>query len=162
MLLERLKLSVILLMCLGLTSLHGQVTIPSSGGNSVGSGGSISYTVGQVFYSTITSTTASSAQGVQQPFEISVVTEIEEVASIHLSAVAYPNPTRDYLTLSVDDYNFSNLSYHLYDMQGKLLQSENISVNKISIAMHNRVAGTYFLKVLQSKQSVKTFKIIKH
>jgi len=160
--LERLKLSVIILMCLGLTSLHGQVTIPASGGNAAGSGGSISYTVGQVFYTTITGTTVSAAQGVQQPFEISVVTEIEEAASIRLSAVAYPNPTRDYLTLSVYDFNFSNLSYHIYDMQGKLLQSEKIADSKINIALHNRSAGTYFIKVFQNDKSVKTFKIIKH
>ena len=61
------------------------------------------------------------AQGVQQPFEISVITGLEEAQGINLSVRAYPNPTTDYLTLSISEFDISNLLYQLYDMQGKLL-----------------------------------------
>ncbi len=51
-----------------------QEVIPASGGNATGSGGSVSYSAGQVFYSIITGETGSVAEGVRQPYEISVVT----------------------------------------------------------------------------------------
>ena len=46
-------------------------------------------------------------------------------------------------------------------MQGKLLQNEKITGNETSIVMNNLVPATYFVKVIQSKKEVKTFKIIK-
>jgi len=60
--------------CLCLTIIQGQSTIPSTGGNATGSGGSVSYTVGQITYRTFSGTNGSIAEGVQQTYEISVVT----------------------------------------------------------------------------------------
>ena len=158
---KKLKLSVLLMLGLGLTGLQAQESVNATGGNASGSGGSASYSVGQVVYSTNTGTTGSVAQGVQQPYEISVVTGIEQTA-INLVVTAYPNPTTDYLTLSISEFDLSNLSYQLYDMQGKLLQSEKITGNQTSIAMSNLVPATYFVKVTQNNREVKTFKIIKN
>ena len=70
------------------------------------------------------------AQGVQQPFEISIVTGIEEAKGINLSVSAYPNPTTDYLTLSIDEFEISNLSYQLYDMNGKLYKMKKLQATK--------------------------------
>ena len=158
---KKLKLSAVLLLGLGLTGLQAQTSINATGGNASGSGGSASYSVGQVVYTTNTGTNGSVAQGVQQPFEISVVTAIEEAKGINLSVSAYPNPTTDYLTLEVKEYELSNLHFQLYDMSGKLLQNEKITGNQTSIVMSNLVPATYFVKVTESNKEVKTFKIIK-
>ncbi|MEA3447187.1 MAG: T9SS type A sorting domain-containing protein [Synergistota bacterium] len=168
---KKLKLSAILLLGLGLTGLQAQTSINATGGDASGSGGSASYSVGQVVYTTNTGTNGSVAQGVQQPFEISVVTAIEEAKGINLTVMAYPNPTTDYLTLSIDNsvktsHDLSQLSYQLYDMNGKLLQNEKITGNQTSIVMSNLVPATYFVKVVKTNhdlsQEVKTFKIIKN
>ncbi len=161
-----LKLSALLLLVFGLTGLQAQESVNATGGNASGSGGSASYSVGQVVYTTNTGTDGSVAQGVQQAFEISVVTGLEKAKGINLSVSAYPNPTTDYLTLSVDNFEISNLSYQIYNMQGKLLQSEKIIGNQTIIVMSNLVPATYFVKVIKtqgnaSQQEVKTFKIIK-
>ena len=158
---KRLKLSAILLLGLGLTGLQAQETIPATGGNASGSGGTVSYSVGQVVYTTNTGTSGSVAQGVQQPFEISVVTGIEQTA-INLAISAYPNPTTNYLTLSIDGFDTSNLSYQLYDMSGKLLQSKKIEGNQTSIVMSNLVPAAYFVIVTKGNKEIKTFKIIKN
>ena len=158
---KRLKLSAVLLLGLGLTGLHAQESVNATGGDASGSGGSASYSVGQVVYTTNTGTNGSVAEGVQQAYEISVVTEIEEATGINLSVKAYPNPTANYLTLSVEEFDISNLSYQLYDMQGKLLQKETITSNQTSIDMNNLVPASYFVKVTQNNTEVKTFKIIK-
>jgi len=159
---KRLKLSAVLLLGLGLTGLQAQESVNATGGNASGSGGSASYSVGQVVYTTNTGTSGSVAQGVQQAFEISVVTAIEEAKGINLSVTAYPNPTTDYLTLRIDEFEISNLSFQLYDMSGKLLQSEKITGNQTSIVMSNLVPANYFVKVIQGNKEVKTFKIIKN
>ena len=158
---KRLKLSAILLLGLGLTGLQAQESVNATGGDSSGSGGSASYSVGQVIYTTNTGTNGSVAQGVQQPFEISVVTGLEEAKGINLSVSAYPNPTTDFLTLEVKEFDISNLNFQLYEMSGKLLQSKKITSNQTNIVMSNLVPATYFIKVIQGNKEVKTFKIIK-
>ena len=158
---KKLKLIAVLLLGLGLTGLQAQTSVNATGGNATGSGGSVSYSVGQVVYQTHTGTTGSLAEGVQQPYEISVVTGLEDPIGINLSFTAYPNPTSDYLTLSIDEFEISNLSYQLYDMQGKLLKSEKIKGNQTSIAMSNLLPAIYFVKVIQGNKEVKTFKIVK-
>ena len=155
---ERRKLKVLGVAALvtfafSLSTATAQTSVNATGGDASGSAGSASYSVGQVVYSTHTGTSGSVAEGVQQPYEISVVTGIEEAKGINLSVSAYPNPTTDYLTLSIDNsvktnHDLSQLSYQLYDMNGKLLQSENITGNQTSIVMSNLVPATYFVKVV--------------
>ena len=162
----KIKLSAILLLVFRLTGLQAQEAIPASGGDASGNDGSVSYSVGQVVYITNTGTNGSVAEGVQQPYDISVVTEIEETKGINLTYSAYPNPTTDYLTLKVENYNKENLSYQLYNMDGKLLEKKKISNAETSIIMSNFIPATYFLKIVQTRhtlsQQVKAFKIIKN
>ena len=106
MLKKRLQLSAILLFGIGLTGLQAQTSGNATGGNASGSGGSVSYSVGQVVYTTNIGTNGSVAQGVQQPYEISVVTAIEQTKTINLLVTAYPNPATDYLTLNISNSNF--------------------------------------------------------
>jgi hypothetical protein len=146
---------------LGLTGLHAQESVNAIGGNASGSGGSASYSIGQVVYITRTGPNGSVVQGVQQPYEISIVTAIEETENVTLSVSAYPNPTADYLTLSIDKFDISNLSYQVYDLNGKLLQNKKIIGNQERIDMGHLVRANYFVKVIQNSRAIKTFKIIK-
>ena len=159
---KRLILSAVLLLWLGLTGLQAQESINATGSNASGSGGSMSYSVGQVVYTTSAGTNGSVAEGVQQPYEISVVTELEEANGINLLVSAYPNPTTDYITLEVKDFELSNLSFQMYDLNGKLIQTKNLDSNKTSIAMSNLIPATYYVKVKEGNNEVKTFKIIKN
>ena len=159
---KKLKFSALLMLVFGLTGLQAQESPTATGGNASGSAGSLSYSVGQVVYQTYTGISGSVAQGVQQPFEISVITGIEKAKSITLMISAYPNPATDFLTLKVENFTLSNLHFQLFDMNGKLLQNEKITGNETNIAMSNLVSATYFVKVIQGKKEVKTFKIIKN
>jgi len=158
---KKLKLSIVLLLGLGLTGLQAQESVNATGSDASGSGGSVSYSVGQAAYQTHTATNGSVVQGVQQPYEISVVTGIEEAKGINLSVTVYPNPTTNYLQLRVESEKLKDLSYQLYDKNGKLLQNEKISGNQTSIDMSNLISATYFVKVNQGNKEVKIFKIIK-
>lgn len=144
------------------TIIQAQNTIPTSGGDASGSGGSVSYTGGQIVYTTNTSSNGSVSQGVQQPYEISVVTEVEEAKNISLEIVVYPNPATDFIKLKIENYDVQNLRYQLYDINGSLLQGNKIVGNETSIVMSNYVSATYFLKMTDNNKVVKTFKIIKN
>lgn len=145
---------------LTLSGLQAQTSINAAGGDASGSGGSVSYSVGQVVYTINTGATGSVAQGVQQPYEISVEIGIENT-EINLSVYAYPNPTSNYLQLRVEYENFKDISYQLYDINGKLLQTKELVSTETQIDISSYAATTYFVKVTQGNEVLKTFKIIK-
>jgi hypothetical protein len=151
---------VLLLLCS--IGIQAQETVTTSGGNATGSGGTISYTVGQIVYTTHVSTTGIITQGVQQPYEILVITGIEEAQGISLEISTYPNPVSDVLTLKVENYKSENLTYQLYDVHGSLLQNGEIVLNETIIQTENLAPAVYYLKVSDDQKEVKTFKIIKY
>jgi len=156
---KKVVFSIALMFGFGLSGLQAQEAISTAGGNASGSGGSASYSVGQVVYTTNNGTSGSVAQGVQQPYEIFAV-GIKET-SMNISLTVYPNPTADNLTLQIKDFNNVKLTYQLFDMNGKLLENKKIIGNETSIVMSNLVPANYFLKVTKGNKEVKTFKIIK-
>jgi hypothetical protein len=158
---KKFKLCALLLLGFGLTGLQAQQAVPASGGNASGSGGSVSYSVGQMVYTTNTGTNGSVAQGVQQPFEIMVIIGIEDVKSIDLLVSAYPNPANDFLILKVDDIKGHYIG-SLYDINGTLLERMNITGNETRIEMSHLTASIYFLNVTEGNKEIKTFKIIKN
>jgi hypothetical protein len=156
-------ISAVLFFGLGLTGLRAQEALLASGGNVVVSGqGTVSYSVGQVVYTTSTETTGSVSLGVQQAYEISDVTGIEETSNGHILVTAYPNPATDYLLLKVDNSDISNTSYQLFNMSGKLVECRQLSNNEASIDFSNLDSGIYYLKVIENIKELRTFKIIKN
>lgn len=140
---------------------QAQESANASGGDATGSGGTVAYSVGQVFYTNNIGGTGSVAQGVQQPYVISTV-GIKETA-LNISLTAFPNPTTEKLTLQISDYNNEKLSYQLLDMQGKLMRNGEIVGKLTQIDMNSLPVATYFINVVnQEKQTVQSFKIIKN
>ena len=145
----------------GLGAFQAQEAVPASGGDAVGTGGSSSYTVGQTVYTTHTGTNGTVSQGVQQPYEISTVLGIE-LEEIKLKLKAFPNPTIENLTLSVGSYISQDLSYKLYNIQGKFIQQQDLETKKTVISMLNLPSGPYLLSVYGKNRLIKIFKIIKN
>jgi len=155
----------ILLTCiflLGVVFAQAQTTVTTSGGEALGSGGTVSYSVGQVACQTYSGTNGSVAEGVQQPYEISVVAGVEVTSISLMNISAYPNPTTEFLKLKVESEKFERMNFQLYDMQGKLLQSQKLTGNETQINMSTYVPATYFVRVISNNQSIKEFKIIKN
>jgi hypothetical protein len=147
------------LLCTAFT-IQAQQTIPTSGGEATGSGGTVSYTVGQLTYTNSIGSGGSVNQGVQQSFELITLSN-PELTTVNLTAVTYPNPTSDYVVLAISDANLSDLSYALYDLQGRTVAQGRATQSNTQIAMQSLAKGTYVLKVNQNNQELKTFKIIK-
>lgn len=148
-----------LLLMLG--GLNAQETLTTTGGESTGVGGTASYSIGQVVFTTNIGSTGSEAQGVQQPYEISTTVGINETA-VNLEINIYPNPTANNLTLKVEDFQLSTLNYVLIDIHGKIIENKTVKASSTTIKMEGLSKATYFLQVMNKNQSVKTFKIIKN
>jgi len=156
------KLSAIFLFCLASIGIQAQEAIPASGGNASGSGGSVSYTVGQVYYISFGGVNGSVVQGVQQPYEISVVTGKNEAKGKTLSCTIYPNPASGYVKLVVENYKTKDLTYKLYDNSGKIIVSKKVDGNETRIDVSKLVVAHYFLKVSLDGKEIRTFKIVKY
>ena len=146
---------------LTLSIAQAQESFNTSGGDAIGSGGTIAYSVGQVVYTTATGSSGTVAQGVQHAYEIFTV-GIKETA-LNISLTAFPNPTTENLTLQISDYNKEKLSYQLFDMQGKQLSNGQILAQQTQINMNSLPVATYFINVVnQENKKVQSFKIIKN
>jgi len=159
------KLRTIVLLLAGLLwagMAQAQESVNATGGDAAGSGGFASYSVGQVVYTTNSGSSGSVAQGVQHAYEISIITATMET-DLSISLSVFPNPTADHLTLQLSNYNSPNLSYQLFDMQGKLVRNEQLAAQQTTITMSYLPSATYFVHIInQENQLVQSFKIIKN
>ena len=154
---KRLLLAFTFFSLLATLELSAQENTVASGGKATGSGGTVSYSLGQVVYSTNIGTNGSVSQGVQQPYAVSTTVGINET-SIQLNA--YPNPTTNNLTLTTDDSE--SLSYQLFNIQGAEISSKTLNSKTSNISLEGHPPATYFLKVIKNNEVIKAFKIIKN
>ena len=160
---QKIKIIIIIvLFSFNIFLLKGQETTATSGGNVTGTGGSVSYTIGQVVFSTVSGTNGSIVQGVQQAYEIAVLTAVVNTEDITLNCIVYPNPTRNTIKLSIESPDIENMSYRLFDIHGLLIQDMKVESEETEISMTNLAPSIYFLRVIKNKKELKTFKIIKN
>lgn len=140
--------------------IQAQQSVNASSGDADGNGGSVAYSIGQFAYRVDTGASQEITQGVQHAYEIFTISINNVKLNILLSV--FPNPTSDYLFLQIPDHNTENLSYQLYDMQGKVLSQKQITGSETKISMSGLPDATYFVRVInQENKLVQSFKIIK-
>jgi len=143
------------------TTGYSQEAVVVSGGNASGIGGTSSYSVGQVVYTSLPGSEGSVLQGVQQPYEIATLGN-DEFTSINLLMTAYPNPAIDMLNLVITNDKWDNLYYNLFDSNGKIISGNSkITSSETSVPMQQLNQGIYFLAIKDNNKTIKTFKIIK-
>jgi hypothetical protein len=140
---------------------NAQQSLNAAGGDTIGSNGKISYSIGQIDYVSATGSNGSVSQGVQQPFEIFTL-GTDDFPNIILQAIVYPNPTSSNINLIIENYSIDNLHYNLYDIQGRSIANQKITQQETNITMENLQNANYFLQVFDNNKTLKTFKIIKN
>ena len=154
------KIIALIIFGCSIISIQAQQTTVSAGGDASGIGGTFSYSIGQVVYTYNYGTDVIVAQGVQQPFEISILGL--DNYQINLVMQTYPNPTKDYLVLNVHALDLSNMIFQLYDVNGRLIETRTMFSPIETICMMNLPSSVYVLKVINNNKEVKSFKIIKN
>ena len=138
----------------------GQQNTVASGGEASGSGGSVSYSVGQIDYISASGANGNINQGVQQPFEIFSV-GIEEI-QFDINVSLFPNPAVDQVVISIEALeNYKNPSFKLTDEQGRVIRQGTINSNETSVQVNDLANACYYLNVLVDNQLAKSFKLVK-
>lgn len=138
-------------------------TFNASGEDASGDFGSVTYSIGQVFYTQIGESNFNVAQGIQQgEFNQTLAVEensVEPKAEIFI----FPNPTTDFVIVNIEGNEFENgpRSYQLYDFQGRLIKQNIINENETKIDLNDLSSSLYLLNVYANNKILKTFKIIK-
>jgi hypothetical protein len=155
--------SSLFLIALGLSLSNGmcQESINTSGSIATGNGGTVSYSVGQLAFTAISSNSGTVSQGVQQAYEIYTI-GIKET-EFNIALTAFPNPTIENLTLEIRDNKNENLTFMFIDLQSKLLESGQITSPKTQIKTSHLSLGIYFLDIYNHEnKKVQSFKIVKN
>jgi len=130
----------------------------SIGGEATGSGGAVSYSIGQIDYAFKGNTTFTLAEGVQQPYEISVTALDENNEGIMLSV--YPNPVVNMLRISCHE-TIKITGYTLQDATGRMLHTERIYGSFYEVDMQRYPTGNYFITINTSENKSNHYLLIK-
>ena len=144
--------------------LRAQERPVSSGGEARGSGGSLSFSIGQIDYINLNSSTVKITQGVQQPVEILIYPGNKPIIiDIDPQYTLFPNPTRDFTVLHIKQPITQNMSYVLYDMLGRVISRERLVDVKTTIRMDKLPIAVYVLSVVEESTNkiLTQFKIVK-
>jgi len=147
---------------LGISNCFAQQSPTSSGGDLIGSTGSISYSIGQIDYNINSGSNGYTIEGVQQPYEISEVLATENFSEPITDVSIYPNPSTDILTLKMTNSENLNLNFKLIDINGKVIKSDKVASDITEITVSDLPSSIYFLQILNQNKEVKNYKIIKH
>lgn len=156
-----LTVVICILSVFGIISSNAQESLSTTGGVFSGEGGNISYTIGQVVYTTNFATTGSVAQGVQQPFEISLITNSETMTIPSTNCRVFPNPTTDEIFFMAEGLMSDSISYELYNLNGKLLESNANIEQKSAIYLSKYKDAVFILKVNIIGEELKSYKLFK-
>ncbi|MBI1837819.1 MAG: T9SS type A sorting domain-containing protein [Flavobacteriia bacterium] len=143
------------------TIILAQESITVTSAEATGLGGSASYSVGQLMYTTTVGSNASISEGVQQPYEISEVLSLKEAEKITFEMTAFPNPTTDLLKIKIENYANQQMNIKLLDNKGKIIQEFAINEIETHIDFKSFPAALYTLQIIQNNTIIKIVQISK-
>ena len=136
-------------------SVKAQISINVSGLDITSNYGTINYSIGGIFFQN-KGMNYHVNEGVQQCF---IINPIYTHSKLRLSI--YPNPTIDLIYFKVENFNYVDLHYILYDAIGNALLKGKILDTKSFISLKNLPSQPYFLKCYRGISEENSFKIIK-
>jgi hypothetical protein len=146
-------------------SIAAQSVTSSAGGDIQSSNGSsISYTLGQIAYTTISNADRSFAEGVQQSYSLHVspIDTGGDTDGVSINCSVFPNPTSNNVTINIKNADPTSFQYLLYTSNRKLIKQEKIQSSSTVVSMVDLPTGAYLLTISSSKKNLmRIFKIIK-
>ena len=155
------KNTLVLFSLLAAGSVSAQEVVSTQGESYSNASGNIDFTIGEVVINTGTDGTNDLTQGFHQTNWNFL--GVEDYAPDH-QVIIFPNPTQDVLNIKTSVYE--NVTYTLYDAQGKLVLQNILSAEQTPIQVSQLAPGSYSLTLNQSMREhqdipMKTFKLVK-
>lgn len=138
-------------------------TIIASGNNATGSSGTVTYSIGQVFYTYIGESVYNVAQGIQHEETEKTLGTNDDIIKVETEIFIFPNPTTDFVNINMKGSELENgeKSYQLYDLQGRFIKQSAIDQLETQVSLNGLSSAIYILQVSVNNEVIKTFKIIK-
>tara|TARA_B110000093_G_scaffold168771_1_gene196177 strand:- start:420 stop:893 length:474 start_codon:yes stop_codon:yes gene_type:complete len=150
------KHTLVLFSLLATGTVSAQEVVSSQGDSYSNGSANIDFTIGEVIINTGTDGTNDLTQGFHQTNWNFL--GVEDFAPSY-EAIIYPNPTSDVLNIRTS--TFENVTYTLYDAQGKLVMQDKLSAEQTPIQVSQLALGSYSLTLSNETQNLKIFKLIK-
>jgi hypothetical protein len=143
------------------TTISAQEVVSTQGDSYSNANGSIDFTVGEAIINTGTDGTNDLTQGFHQTNWNFL--GVEDNAPNYEASI-FPNPTSDVLNIKTS--SFENVTYTLYDAQGKLVLQSILAAEVTPIQVSHLAPGAYSLQLTfeegkKSTSKSKMFKLIK-
>ena len=150
------KHKLVLFSLLAAASVTAQEVVSTQGDSYSNASAKIDFTIGEVVINTGTDGTNDLTQGFHQTNWNFL--GVEDFAP-NYEAIIFPNPTLDVLNIRTS--KFENVTYTLYDAQGKLVMHDILSAEQTPIQVSQLAPGSYSLTLNNETQNLKTFKLVK-
>lgn len=150
------KNKLVLFSLLVTVSVSAQEVVSTQGESYSNVNGSIDFTVGEVIISTGSGGTHDITQGFHQTNWNFL--GLEDYAP-DFEATIFPNPTQD--VLNIRTRAFENVTYTLYDAQGKIVLQEKLVAEQTPIQVSHLAPGTYSITLNNETTQLKVYKLIK-
>ena len=137
-------------------TVSAQEVVSTQGDSYSNASGNIDFTIGEVIIDTGTDGTNDLTQGFHQTNWNFL--GVEDFAPDY-EVLFFPNPTEDVLNIKTS--TFENVTYTLYDAQGKLVMQDKLSAEQTPIQVSQLAPGNYSITLSNGTQELKTFKLIK-
>lgn len=158
------KNTLVLFSLLTTLTVSAQEVIATQGDSYSNGSANIDFTIGEVIINTGTDGNNDITQGFHQTNWNFL--GVEDFAP-NYEAIIFPNPTEDVLNIRTS--TFENVTYTLYDAQGKLVMQDILSAEQTPIQVSQLAPGSYSLELIfeegnegtLSLSKRKTFKLVK-
>lgn len=150
------KKTLMLFLLFASLAVTAQEVVATQGCSYSNASANIDFTIGEVIIDTGTDETNDLTQGFHQTNWNFL--GVEDFAP-NYEAIIFPNPTQDVLNIRTSA--FENVTYTLYDVQGKLVMQNILSAEQTPIQVSQLAPGNYSLTLNSETQNLKTFKLVK-
>ena len=144
-------------------NLMAQSSFVTAGCNSSSSGGNLCFSIGQLVYTSFTGSNGKVIQGVQQPYEQPSSGSKNE--SIYNPEIfVFPNPVHNEIFIDRSIYQESQLISNIYDLTGKMVQSNSLTTDIEKINISGLSQGIYFLQIIDNTDNkiIQSIQLIKN
>lgn len=150
------KSSMLLFFAITALNVSGQEVVSTQGESYANTNGSISFTIGEVVINTASDGSNDLTQGFHQT-NWNFLGVLDHTPDYEASI--FPNPTAE--SLNIKTTHFENVSYSLFDGQGKLVLQNKLTATITSIEVGQLAPGSYTVALSEDATPLKTFKLIK-
>lgn len=128
-----------------------------SGGEGLGPGGSVSFSIGQLVVESTIDSEGSISPGVQQTYESASVYVNESLFDNTL--VLYPNPTTQFIEMDFGKIFTGQVM--IFDAAGNVILNQNVNTIEYRIDAEGWSSGLYMVHVVKDNESVAVHSVLK-